>query len=477
MEKAMTPRKGFVKFMKVPNVSDPLKQIHLHAAGIDAHAKEHYVAVPVGAPPADFVNPEANLPPFVRIFGTNTCDLEALASWLRQCAVTTVAVQATGVYHLPLVEVLQQRGIEVIIVDPRQTTHAPGRPKTDVLECQWIQRLHAYGLLRASFVPGPEIRKLRTYERQRDMLLRYAAAHVQHMQKALELMNCKLTEVITDVMGVTGMLIIKAIARGVRDPKKLAAYRQCNCKATLAEIEAALEGTWQEEYVFDLRQALKLYEEYRRRLRDCEERIEACLQTFADQSAGRPLAPRPRCKAKNAVHFELRPLLLKMAGVDVTILEGIDETSALVLLSETGPDLSAFATSQHFTSWLGLSPNHRGSGRKVKKRGVKPSASRANRAFRLAASGCHHAKNALGAFYRRLAARIGSAKALVATARKIAERYYNLLTKKEPYVRQGQNDYEETYRRKLTKGLAKRAEELGYQLVPVTAASPAPAQC
>ena len=176
------------------------------------------------------------------------------------------------------------------------------------------------------------------------------------------------------------------------------------------------------------------------------------------------------------MHFELRPLLLKMAGVDVTILEGIDETSALVLLSETGPDLAAFATSQHFTSWLGLSPNHRGSGRKVKKRGVKPSASRANRAFRLAASGCHHAKNALGAFYRRLAARIGSAKALVATARKIAVRYYNLLTKKETYVRQGLNDYEETYRRKLTKGLAKRAEELGYRLVPVAAESPAEAQ-
>lgn len=471
----MTPRKGFVKFVKVPNVSDPLKQIHQHAGGIDVHAKEHYVAVPVGAPPAEFVNPEANLPPFVRIFGTNTRDLEALASWLLQCGVTTVALQATGVYHLPLVEVLQKRGIEVIVVDPRQTAHAPGRPKTDVLECQWIQRLHAYGLLRASFVPGPEIRKLRTYERQRDMLLRYAAAHVQHMQKALELMNCKLTEVITDVVGVTGMLIIKAIARGVRDPKKLASYRHCNCKATLEQIEAALEGTWQEDYLFDLRQALKLYEEYRRRLHECEERIEACLQTFADLSAGRPLAPRPRSKMKNAVHFAIRPLLLKLAGVDVTILEGIDETTALVLLSEIGPDLSAFATAQHFTSWLGLSPNHRGSARKVKKRGVKPSASRANRAFRLAASGCHHAKNALGAFYRRLASRIGSAKALVATARKIAERYYNLLTKKEAYVRQGVNEYEEAYRRKLTVGLMKRAHELGYKLVPCESKSTSPA--
>ena len=284
----MTPRQGFAKFSKVPNVSDPLKQIHLHACGVDAHAKEHYVAVPIGSPPADFVNPEANLPPFVRVFGTNTWPLEALASWLLTCGVTTVAVQATGVYHLPLVEVLQQRGIEVIIVDPRQTTHAPGRPKTDVLECQWIQRLHAYGLLRASFVPGPEIRKLRAYERQRDMLLCYAAAHVQHMQKALELMNCKLTETIKDVVGVTGLLIIKAIARGVRDPQKLASYRQCNCKATAAEFAAALQGTWQEEYLFDLRQALKLYEEYRRRLHECEDASRRACRPSRTKAQGVP---------------------------------------------------------------------------------------------------------------------------------------------------------------------------------------------
>ena len=238
----MTPRKGFVQFLKVPNVSDPLKQIHLHAGGIDAHAKEHYIAVPVGARQrTSSIRRRICLRSCAS--RRDTCDLEALASWLLKCGVTTVAVQATGVCHLPLVEVLQQRGIEVIIVDPRQTTHAPGRPKTDVLECQWIQRLHAYGLLRASFVPGPEIRKLRAYERQRDMLLCYAAAHVQHMQKALELMNCKLTETIKDVVGVTGMLIIKAIARGVRDPQKLASYRQCNCKATAAESRPPCKST------------------------------------------------------------------------------------------------------------------------------------------------------------------------------------------------------------------------------------------
>jgi len=472
MEKAMTPRKpGKGKsFPKVPNASDPLKQIHEHAAGIDAHSKEHFVAVPPGSTPAGFVNPSPNLPPFVRVFGTNTADLEALVLWLQQCGITTVAVESTGVYHEALVAIVQKHGLAIIVVDPRQTANAPGRPKTDVLDCQWIQRLHSYGLLRASFMPSPEIRQLRAYQRQREMLVRYAAAHVQHMQKALELMNCKLPEVVSDIVGATGMLIIKAIVRGTRDPLRLAKYRHENCKASEAAIAAALQGTWQEEYVFELRQALKLYEEYHRRLSDCEAQIEACLQKFPDKSEGKALAPKPRkrSKAKNAVRFDGRTLLLKMAGVDVTVLEGIDETTGLVLLSELGSDLSPFPTQGQFTSWLGLCPNHRGSGGKIKKRQVKRSASRANQAFRMAASGCHHAKNAMGAFYRRIAARSGGAKAVVATARKIAERFYRLLTKGGDYVRQDMAHYEQTYRTKLTKNLMQRAQELGYHLVPIT---------
>jgi hypothetical protein len=365
------------------------------------------------------------------------------------------------------VDVLDKHGIEIIVVDSRQTARAPGRPKTDVLDCQWIQRLHSYGLLRASFQPNEEIRRLRAYQRQRQMLVRYAASHVQHMQKALELMNCKLTEVLSDIAGTTGMEIIKAIVRGERDVHKLASYRQRNCKAEQAAIALALQGTWKEEYTFELRQALKLYQEYHRRLRDCDKQIEACLQHFQDQSGGRPLENRRIVKKKNDVSFDMRSLLHKMAGVDVTMLEGIQEATALILLSETGLNLSKFPTERHFTSWLGLSPNHRGSAGRVRQRRVKASASRANRAFRLAASGCHHAHNALGAFYRRIAARCGGAKALVATARKIAERYYRLLTKKGEYVRQAQDHYEEAYRLKLTKSLAKRAQELGYQLVPV----------
>jgi transposase len=469
MEKTMTPRKGR-RLPNVPNLTDPLTMVQPHAAGIDAHSREHFVAVPPGSPPADFVNPDANLPAFVRIFGTNTADLEALALWLKQCAVTTVAVESTGVYHLPLVEVLEQHQIHIIIVDPRQTANAPGRPKTDVLDCQWIQRLHSYGLLRASFRPGPEIQKLRSYQRQRDMLINYAAAHIQHMQKALDLMNVKLTVVLSDITGATGMNIIKAILRGVRDPLRLAEYRDVRCQASAAEIAAALQGNWREEHLFSLRQAVKLYEEYQRQLRDCEDRIEACLRSFADRSGGKPVPPklRRRGQAKNEVRFDAHELLFKMTGVDMTVIEGINESTALVLLSELGFDMSTFPHEDNFVSWLGLCPNHRGSGGKLKKRHVKPAASRANRAFRLAAMGCSLAKNAMGAFYRRIAGRSGGPKAIVATARKIAIRLYQLLKKGTEYVRQGMTAYEASYRVKVAHGLAKRAAELGYQLVPLT---------
>lgn len=362
----------------------------------------------------------------------------------------------------------------MVMVDPRQTTSAPGRPKTDVLDCQWIQRLHACGLLRASFRPGPAIRELRAYQRQREMLLRYAASHVQHLQKALEQMNVKLTEAVSEVAGVTGMKIIKAIVQGARDPFELAKLRDKRCHATEAEIAAALHGTWHKEHLFELKQALKLYDEYQRHLRDCDKELEACLKRFADLSEGEPLdpkSPRPRRRTKgNTPQFGVRDLLYRMAGVDVTQIEGIDQTTALVLLSEVGFDVSTFATERHFTSWLRLGPNHRGSGGKIKRRRVAIGSSRAARAFRMAAQGCHHAKNALGAFYRRIAARSGGAKALVATARKIAERFYRLLAHGGDYVRKEQSGYEESYRQKLAKGLAIRAGELGYRLVPIAVA-------
>src|SRR5215468_3515749 len=262
VESAMTPQRG-KKFRRSEEVAD-LAVRQRHAAGIDVHAAVHFVAVAAEDVPAGFVNPDAKLPAGVRKFGTNTADLEAIAAWLQACGVTTVAMESTGVYWIPLYELLASRGLDVILVDPRQTKHAPGRPKSDVLDCQWIRRLHSYGLLTASFRPADEIVVWRGFQRQREMLVRYAAQHVQHMQKALEEMNVKLTEVVSDIAGQTGMKIIKDIVRGERDPVKLAQHRHARCQATEADIASALYGTWRKEHLFALKQAVQMYEYYQR---------------------------------------------------------------------------------------------------------------------------------------------------------------------------------------------------------------------
>ena len=463
----MTPRQG--KSFRTSDQVGELAVTQRHAAGIDVHAAVHFVAVPVADVPAGFVNPDAKLPAGVRKFGTNTADLEAIAAWLKACGVTTVAMESTGVYWIALYELLASRGFDVLLVDPRQTKHAPGRPKSDVLDCQWIRRLHSYGLLTASFRPADDIVVWRGYQRQREMLIRYAAQHVQHMQKALEEMNVKLTEVVSDIVGQTGMKILKDIVRGVRDPLHLARHRHERCRATEADIACALRGNWRAEHLFALEQAVQMYESYQRQLRACEQRIEACLRGFADKSGGAKLPPRTRRQKprRNEPKFGGRALLFRMAGVDLTVIEGISETTALVILSEIGLDLSRFPTEKNFVSWLGLCPQHRGSAGKIFSRRVRRGANRAARALRMAAQGCHHAKNALGAFYRRIQARCGGAKAVVATARKIAERVYRLLKYGHEYVRQGEQAYAEAYRQRTVKGLAYKAESLGYKLVPV----------
>ena len=464
----MTPRAG-KQFRRSAQAED-LAIRHRHAAGIDVHSREHFVAVATEDVPAGFINADDQLPPGVRKFGTNTGDLEAIAAWLKDCGVTTVAMESTGVFWIPLYDLLASQGFEVLLVDPRQTKHAPGRPKTDVVDCQWIRRLHSYGLLTGSFRPDDDIIRWRGLQRQREMLIRYAAMHVQHMQKVLEGMNVKLTEVVSDIVGQTGMKIIKDIVRGVRDPLKLAKHRHERCQRTEAEIASALYGNWRLELLFALKQALKLYEFYQTQLRECEGQIEACLRSLKDQSDGRPLPPNLRkCKpGKNEVRFGARALLFRMSGVDLTQIEGISESTALVILSELGTDLSAFAYEKNFVSWLGLCPQHRGSGGKIFKRRIRRGANRVSRALRMAAQGCHHAKNALGAFYRRIQSRAGGAKAIVATARKIAERVYRLLKYGQEYVRQSQETYEQAYQQRLHKALAKKAASLGYKLVPET---------
>jgi transposase len=460
-----------------------LSVAHPHAAGIDVHAKTHYVAVAPDAVPEGFVPTadEASLPRGVRKFGAYTCDLEAIAAWLKDCGVTTVAMESTGVYWIALFDLLVRQGFTVILVDPRQTKHAPGRPKTDVQDCQWIWRLHRLGLLTASFRPADDILVWRGYQRQREMLIRGAAEHVLHMNKALEQMNVKLAEVVSDIAGLTGMSIIKDILAGNRDPLQLAKHRNERCKASEAEIARSLKGNWRDEHLFALEQAVLLYEEYHRLLRACDKRIEACLVALAqkyDKSGGELLEPKPRRRKKRASEptFQssggVRQLLFAMSGVDLTQIEGIDETTALVVLSEIGTDLSRFPTVKRFVSWLGLCPQHRGSGGRIYRRsigkGLRKGANRAARALRMAAQGCHRAKNALGAFYRRIQSRSGGPKALVATARKIAERVYRMLKHGQSYVRQEESAYEELYRQRVLKGMARRAQSLGYKLVPAT---------
>jgi transposase len=468
-EIAMTPQKG-KKFRALVEAErmQRLEVTNPQAAGIDVHSAVHFVAVNPSEVPAGYVPEDPHLPSGVRKFGAFTCDLEALAAWLKDCHVKTVAMESTGVYWIALFELLERQGFTVILVDPRQTKHAPGRPKSDVQDCQWIRRLHSYGLLTASFRPSDEVVVWRGYQRQREMLIRYAAQHVQHMQKALEEMNVKLTEVVSDIVGLSGMKIIKDIVRGVRDPVKLAKNRHGRCQSSEEEIAKSLCGNWRSEHLFALGQALQMYEFTHRQLRDCDAKIEGCLQAFADKSGGEVLPRKPRTRRTNATAFDARPLLFRMAGVDLTVIEGISELTALTILSEIGTDMSRFPSERHFVSWLGLCPNHRGSAGKVFSRRVRKGANRAARALRMAGQGCHHAKNALGAFYRRIQARCGGPKAVVATARKIAERVYRLLKHGEAYVRQGEQAYEEAYRVRTLKGMARKAERLGYKLVPQT---------
>jgi transposase len=450
-----------------------------HAAGIDVHSREHWVCVPeadVGRTRAAAKTPVAgNIPGNVRRFGTCTADLEELADWLQACGVTTVAMESTGVYWVPLFELLERRGFEVFLVDPRQTRQVAGRSKSDVHDCQWIQRLHSCGLLAASFRPSDEVCVLRGYLRQRLLVIADAGRSIQHMQKALEQMNVKLTEAVSDITGVTGMLILKAILRGERDPALLAKYRHEQCKQTAEQIARALQGNWREEHLFALKQAVKTFEFQRRQLAECDKAIEKYLKSMDDKSGGEILEykPKQRQGKQTDPRFDARQLLFQCSGADLTVIEGIDQRTALTVLAEIGIDMSKWPSEKHFCSWLGLCPQHRGSAGKIKDRRMRGGANRAARAFRLAAQGCHHAKNAMGAFYRRVQARAGGGKAVVATARKIASRVYRLLKYGEIYVRQEMQAYENAYRVKLTKSLAKKAAEFGYKLVPANAEMPA----
>jgi len=436
-----------------------LKQLNLNAAGIDIGAELHYVAVPNGR------DPEGQ---DVRHFSTFTADLYKLADWLHQCKIDTVAMESTGVYWIPVFEILDSQGFDVRLVNPRNIKNAPGR-KTDVVDCQWIQQLHTYGLLQSSFRPENQICELRAYLRQRTMLVSYASHHIQHMQKALEQMNIKLNQVISDITGVTGMKIIRAIISGERNPVKLASMRHERCNNSESIIAKALEGNWRSEHIFALQQAVELYDFYKKQIIACEFHIQHHLESFDDRSNGTPLEKPPRSShgSSNQFHFDARDYLHRMTGVDVTRIEGIQAPTALSIISEIGIDMSPWPTEKHFASWLGLCPGSKISGGKVLSSKTKPSSNRAAHAFRLAAYSLQQSKSAIGAFLRRKKAQIGAPKAITATAHKIARIFYNMLKYGSEYVDLGQEYYEQRYQDRVIANLKRKAKQFGFELVDI----------
>jgi transposase len=445
-----------------------LVTLNPHAAGIDVGANDLWVCFPPGAPLPPPPPEQGNLPENVRRFGTFTADLETLAALLQQAGVTTVAMESTGVYWIALYDLLDSKGLKPILADPRQTHDTPGRPKTDVKDCMWIQRLHSLGLLRAAFRPDESIRALRAYQRHRQSLVEDQSRYILRMQKALEQMNVKLAEVVSDVTGMTGLAILHAIVAGERDPQTLAALRQKRCKNDAATIALALQGTWRPEHLLELTQCLRIFENYRAAVAEVDKAVEEHLKSMALPEKPEPLGSDKRGGRRrqgNEPHFDARQRLYEASGVDLTAIEGIGPGTALVVLSEIGTDMSRWANEKKFGAWLGLAPNPKKSGRRLKSAQTRPGCSRAAQALRLAAQSLIHSKGALGAFLRRIAARRGMPKAITATAYKLARIVYGMLKHGKEYAAQSAEQYEKEYRERTLRGLKRKAAELGMELV------------
>ena len=435
-----------------------LERIQPDAAGIDCSATSHHVAVPADRDPQP-----------VREFSTFTTDLHHLADWLVQCGIKTVALESTGVYWIAVHEVLEARGLEVVLVNARHVHNVRGR-KTDVKDCQWLQELHSVGLLRASFRPTAEIVTLRSYMRHRQTLIEAGATCIHRMQKALTQMNLQLHHVLSDLTGVTGIAIVRDILAGVRDPYALAVHRNRRCKASTQEIAAALTGHYRAEHLFVLRQNFEAFQFHQRQIADCDTAIEAQLaslaQTRPPTSSELPAA-RARCKpSKNEPRLELRaPLHRITGGADLSQLDGIGPYGALQLIAEIGTDMSRWATEKHFTAWLTLAPNNKISGGRLLSSKTQPSANRAAAVLRRAAMSLTRSATALGAYYRRMAYRLGQPKAITATARKLAVRVYRVLRGDIVYHDPGATAYDQLYRTRLINSLRRRAKDFGLSLI------------
>ena len=444
------------KIAKKNKLPAHLEHINRMAAGIDIGSKSHFVAVPEGC---DEV--------CVREFPSFTTDLFALVDWLTKCGIETVAMESTGVYWIPLYELLESRGFDVKLVDARHVKNVSGR-KTDVLDCQWLQQLHTYGLLSGAFRPNEEICVLRAYMRQRNMLIKQASIHIHHMQKALSQMNVQLHHVISDITGETGMRIIRAIVEGERDPAILASYRDRRCKNSLEIIEKSLTGNYRDEHIFSLTQALELYDTYKDKLIACDNKIEMQLTTFEacpkQKNPDERVRQKSKAHCKNKLTFNAASHLIRITGVDLTAIPGIEASTALKIISEIGLDLNRWKGPKQFASWLGLCPGNKVSGGKRLGGKSKRTSSNAASALRIAASTLHSSNSALGAFFRRMKSRLGAPKATTAAAHKIAKIMFEMIKHQVEYNEVGQDYYEKQYRERMIKNLNLRAKTLGFEL-------------
>jgi transposase len=433
-----------------------LEQINHNAGGIDAGAEYHHVAIPEDRPGRT-----------VRRFSTSTFGLYALADWLVENGVDTVAVEATGVYCVPLLEVLEERGIEVVLAKASSLKSVNDRRKTDMVDCQWIQILHTFGLLRGSFRPTELVAGYRAYNRQREMLIHQASSSIEHMKKALTQMNVRIDQAVTDVTGKTGMQIIRAILKGERNPMVLAALRDRRCAKSEKAIAEDLRGKYSPEHLFELDQAVRTWDHYQVLIAECNRRLEEHAEKFA-KKADRKDIPKPRRiehVRKNVLNFDARSLFFELLGQDLTQIDGIGTGVVSTFLAEVGTNVDAFDTEKNFTSWLRACPGSTTSGGKNKSGKNRRTTNRLMTALRIAAQTLAKSKSALGAFYRRKRAQLGHEKAITAAAHKLARMIYFTLKFQRPYVDPGPDHYTERYRQQMLKTMAKRAKLLGYQLV------------
>jgi transposase len=443
------------------DVMEGLQPLNLDVAGIDVGSAEHYVAVPA----------DRDVRP-IQKFHSFTADLHRLARWLEGCGIKVVAMQATGVYWIGLFQILESHGFVVKVVNARYTRTMAGH-KSDVPECDWIRKLETFGLLNNSFLPPHEIRALRSYLRQRETLVSEAGTYIQRMQKALTEMNIQLANVLSDLSGVSGMAILRAILKGERDGYQLADLCDRHVKATPQEIAQSLEGDWRPELLFVLQQTVALYDQSLKLITECDQRIQQHLDTMAskvDPAVTPPPEPRKppvKRRAKHEPPLQLRTELYRIAGVDLTRIDGIQLATAQVVLSEIGVDMSRWPDEYHLGSWLGLSPNNQVSGGKVLRKGTKKVLNRASHALRLAAQNLFRSQSALGSKYRRLRMKLGAPKAITAMAYHLARLIYRMLKNGTDYTDKGMNYYETKYRESELKRLAKLAGRHGMQLVPI----------